>query len=515
MTARRSPEQNMVESTRAMRASRENLSQIVDKVLNDPGWSRTFMAIGLKIEDAEHMISNVLDSLGITDVTPSDVIVAVKATPNYELKRAEMRSEASESGVIDTDYFEFTSDVQGVGEVPMVVRIVRPGERHGLNGMLTNDTDEELVEFYDARYDFAQSDPDIYTKWLPFGGQFIARYYWETLSGQDGYSRSGGEYPRGLDLQGDEPAWKVDAASMKEVMSWLRDQIGQTESKESRVVESAFGLVPTTADDPMGLDADPIKKAKKINTLNKFARSRGWTWVKKPSWMFGGYWQDGEQTYLIVTVKESKSGHYVMSRFKKHSEPRGGAKTMDDLYTAWERDTRSPDMLQELLGDSDMARLEAGETVSSGTAQYKLVAREAIMKTEAEGDEPADDIVDGEYEVPSDIKALFDRLPITYTQGTAEEMAKAFHRDLQEYAQVMFDQQPTEVLLFDPDHPNSRWGWEVSWEGGAFEWASAVLGGQSLTAREFPGKGTAEFVFNSDRVMVEPGYSFSLVFTDD
>jgi len=59
----------------------------------------------------------------------------------------------------------------------------------------------DIVEFYDARYPHT---PD---------GQFISRYYVETL-------KEGNKYV-GLDLQGDVPAWKIDARTKEMVLEWI------------------------------------------------------------------------------------------------------------------------------------------------------------------------------------------------------------------------------------------------------------------------------------------------------
>lgn len=78
------------------------------------------------------------------------------------------------------------------------VRIVRTGDKYGLNNCLINDK-EPMVEFYDSRYPH-----DKY-------GQFISRYYVSTLKRHKG----------GLDLYGGEPAWQVSAEGMKKVVKYL------------------------------------------------------------------------------------------------------------------------------------------------------------------------------------------------------------------------------------------------------------------------------------------------------
>ena len=58
--------------------------------------------------------------------------------------------------------------------VPMNVRIVRQGDRHGLNDCLTHNEARPLVEFYDAS---SSATPR---------GQFITSYYLSTLLGHVG-----------------------------------------------------------------------------------------------------------------------------------------------------------------------------------------------------------------------------------------------------------------------------------------------------------------------------------------
>lgn len=92
--------------------------------------------------------------------------------------------------------------------VMFTVRILRDGDKYGLNDCLTWGTDNGLpgcgVEFYDARYPHTTY------------GQFVSRYYYSTLT----------QGPNmGLDLQGDVPSWKVDRATMGRILDWLDDQI--------------------------------------------------------------------------------------------------------------------------------------------------------------------------------------------------------------------------------------------------------------------------------------------------
>jgi hypothetical protein len=90
--------------------------------------------------------------------------------------------------------------------ITFAVRLVQRGDRYGLHGCLTHDIEEPLVEFYDTRYDH-NSD------WLEeFVGQFVSRYYVETLLGHEG----------GLCLDGGISDWQVSAGNMVQIKKWLK-----------------------------------------------------------------------------------------------------------------------------------------------------------------------------------------------------------------------------------------------------------------------------------------------------
>lgn len=87
------------------------------------------------------------------------------------------------------------------------VRIVREGDRYGLDDCLTHDEREPLVEFYDMTYAGADFGPR---------GQFVSRYYRCTLMDQQF---------AGLDLDGGIDVWKVDAYAMDQVRRLLAHTI--------------------------------------------------------------------------------------------------------------------------------------------------------------------------------------------------------------------------------------------------------------------------------------------------
>ena len=86
------------------------------------------------------------------------------------------------------------------------VRVVTKGEKYGRDFCLTHDGDKPLVEFYDARYPHTEF------------GQFVSRYYVETILGDDGYGPKDG----GLSLDGGIPEWTVPASDMDTVRDWLK-----------------------------------------------------------------------------------------------------------------------------------------------------------------------------------------------------------------------------------------------------------------------------------------------------
>ena len=94
------------------------------------------------------------------------------------------------------------------------VRIVRKGDAYGLRDCLTHDDDKPLVEFYDATVNPAR-----------FGerGQFVSRYYVDTLTGRDGLGRDlrdGG----GLSLCGGVPVWTLDDEAAAQAVEWAAMQ---------------------------------------------------------------------------------------------------------------------------------------------------------------------------------------------------------------------------------------------------------------------------------------------------
>jgi len=89
------------------------------------------------------------------------------------------------------------------------VRLVATGERYGREDCLVHDRAMPLVEFYDAS---RPSGACVQSR-----GQFVSRYYFTDLMDP-------AILVRGLDLQGDVPEWKLDAAAFADAWRWLRDQ---------------------------------------------------------------------------------------------------------------------------------------------------------------------------------------------------------------------------------------------------------------------------------------------------
>lgn len=80
-----------------------------------------------------------------------------------------------------------------------MARIVKKGDKYGLNNCLTHDKPASMVEFYDTSN----------------GEQFVSRYYVVTFLGgiDDGV---------GLMLDGGCPAWNLDGESVDSVKEWIR-----------------------------------------------------------------------------------------------------------------------------------------------------------------------------------------------------------------------------------------------------------------------------------------------------
>ena len=76
-------------------------------------------------------------------------------------------------------------------------RVVKQGDRYGLNDCLGHDGDDPLVEFYDAEYRGSGEGNNFGPR-----GQCVSRYYWRTLCK---HSRG-----CGLNLMGHVPKWRLD-----------------------------------------------------------------------------------------------------------------------------------------------------------------------------------------------------------------------------------------------------------------------------------------------------------------
>lgn len=82
------------------------------------------------------------------------------------------------------------------------VRLVRRGERYGLNNDITHNEDDPLVEFFDTRNEHTNL------------GQFVSRYFRSTLlESEEG----------GLCLQGGEPRWNIQSNCMARIRKWLKE----------------------------------------------------------------------------------------------------------------------------------------------------------------------------------------------------------------------------------------------------------------------------------------------------
>ena len=83
------------------------------------------------------------------------------------------------------------------------------------NVVLSKDKkDQNLVSFYDTRYDHTQY------------GQFVGRYYADTLLGLDGWSSRGSSIrDRGLNLHGGIDDWSINADNANHVVDFIEGKI--------------------------------------------------------------------------------------------------------------------------------------------------------------------------------------------------------------------------------------------------------------------------------------------------
>jgi hypothetical protein len=114
--------------------------------------------------------------------------------------------------LVDPDRVPETATITSKTGVRFLVRILRTGDRYGLDDCLTWGIGRSLdlqgggigVEFYDTRHNHTRF------------GQFVSRYGADTIL----------ESTSGLDLMSYEPSWKIDAAAMDIVRQWLRQETG-------------------------------------------------------------------------------------------------------------------------------------------------------------------------------------------------------------------------------------------------------------------------------------------------
>lgn len=83
-------------------------------------------------------------------------------------------------------------------EKSWMTRIVKQGDKYGLNNCLTHDKPASMVEFYDTSN----------------GEQFVSRYYVETILSIKNYC--------GLMLDACQPAWHLDGESVDSVKEWIK-----------------------------------------------------------------------------------------------------------------------------------------------------------------------------------------------------------------------------------------------------------------------------------------------------
>jgi len=90
------------------------------------------------------------------------------------------------------------------------VKVVRKGDRYGLNGCLEHKDADPLVEFYDA--EFANK------RGFDYRGQFVSRYYLSTLLTHLSCGC-------GLCLEGSVPKWGISSLNVQEAVQFANNYI--------------------------------------------------------------------------------------------------------------------------------------------------------------------------------------------------------------------------------------------------------------------------------------------------
>ena len=120
--------------------------------------------------------------------------------------------------------------------MPMLARLVRLGDRYGLNGCILHSLEdkhthnkEPMIEFYSLIGD----DKDGALAWDGVKGYwFISRYYLSTFLGKSKYSYNGGPVRNGLSLDGGYPEYDLDAQDCQKVAAWI-ESLDQGEGNEA------------------------------------------------------------------------------------------------------------------------------------------------------------------------------------------------------------------------------------------------------------------------------------------
>lgn len=103
--------------------------------------------------------------------------------------------------------------------IPFAVQIVCQGQAYGLKNGLIHDSEDPLIEFFDARFDHEQTEDGA-----PLG-QFVSRYNLSTLEANDGFTTHSPIHDgSGIDLQGGVDAWVVDAEFIQGLSDFLVEQ---------------------------------------------------------------------------------------------------------------------------------------------------------------------------------------------------------------------------------------------------------------------------------------------------
>jgi len=189
-------------------------------------------------------------------------------------------------------------------------------------------------------------------------------------------------------------------------------------------------------------------------------------------------------------------------------------------------DEHVADAMAEYDGDVRLAAVDLADAVCDEEdrrqAEVTNDTRDLMTPTDAEvaeafGVDDVDDITDEMLE-DVDTPEPPERVDVSGYK-TAAGAAKKTHEALQEWAEFLGHDADEVVLRRPEDDYQSTGTWAVVWEGGPYEWASALSGGTTLTGfagprMNYDGEPEVAGLLSGAGFHVESHYSFDLLFYD-